>query len=88
MICDCCTQEMSDEATESCEHDVDPNVIEGTERCPDCNVKPGGTHHWGCDMERCSVCDAQKIMGCAHTRDVGPDTEQHDADQARWRGKW
>ena len=33
-------------------------------RCDACGVKPGGVHHFGCDMERCPSCDGQLIM-CA-----------------------
>jgi len=33
-----------------------------TERCDSCGVKPGGVHHFGCDMERCPSCDSQLIM--------------------------
>jgi hypothetical protein len=34
------------------------------DRCDDCGVKPGGVHHFGCDMERCPSCGGQLIM-CA-----------------------
>lgn len=30
-------------------------------RCHDCNVKPGGFHHLGCDVERCARCNGQLI---------------------------
>jgi hypothetical protein len=33
-------------------------------RCDACGVKPGGVHHFGCDMERCPICRGQLIM-CA-----------------------
>ena len=39
----------------------DDNMDNGGERCPDCNVKVGHTHHWGCDVERCPVCKNQLI---------------------------
>ena len=31
-------------------------------RCHDCNVKPGGVHHGGCDEEVCARCGGQLIM--------------------------
>ena len=40
-----------------------PYINEG--RCHDCNVKAGGNHHPGCDMERCPKCKGQLISyGC------------------------
>ena len=34
------------------------------DRCGDCNVKSGGYHHPGCDMERCPKCKGQ-IISCS-----------------------
>lgn len=33
----------------------------GEENCHDCNVRPGGLHHPGCDAERCPGCGGQAI---------------------------
>lgn len=41
-------------------------------RCHDCNVKLGGFHHPGCDMERCPKCKGQLIScGCLNTEEEG-----------------
>lgn len=31
------------------------------DRCPDCNVAPGGIHHPGCDKEECPHCHKQLL---------------------------
>lgn len=33
------------------------------ERCSDCGALKGKFHHWGCDMERCPICNMQ-LLGC------------------------
>ena len=39
-------------------------------RCHDCNVAVGGSHHPGCDMERCPNCGGQLIScGCLDVED-------------------
>ena len=72
-ICRSCRMEMTDEATTTCRgndciritaHNYVPTVryprdAEG--KCPDCNVAPGGHQHPGCAIERCPVCDGQRI---------------------------
>jgi hypothetical protein len=44
-------------------------------RCHDCGVRPGGFHHFGCDMERCPRCGGQ-LFCC----DCWPDDENDDDD--------
>lgn len=34
-----------------------------SERCGDCNVRRGGTHHPGCDVAECPVCH-QQLFSC------------------------
>jgi len=44
--------------------DDNGNPIEN-KRCHDCNVKIGGVHHPGCDVEECPKCHGQLIScGC------------------------
>ena len=47
--------------------------------CPDCGAPPGRVHSRNCDVERCSVCDGQRL-GC---RCAG-----HNTHAARWTGHW
>lgn len=56
--------------------------LPGLSRCPSCDVEPGKPHHHGCDVERCSVCGAQRA-GCDHGECKG-----HDPLFARWTGMW
>lgn len=76
-ICDGCDQEMK--TADSCISDGTEVETYGDQRCHDCNVAPGGTHHWGCDTERCTVCKGQLLV-CA--------CEDHEPDKARWLGVW
>ena len=70
-ICDDCGQEMMNPAVAGCDK---PRIrVNGTLRnrirfgldedrtCHDCNARPGALHHYGCDMERCPVCEGQLI---------------------------
>jgi hypothetical protein len=74
-ICGACKQEMMDEKTISCiVEDIEypdgvkmaqvpytPDYGGPSQRCHDCNIKFGGVHHIGCDMERCPRCGRQLI---------------------------
>lgn len=76
VVCYCCTKEMDDTDTVSCDNNsivVFPNGEEKKavpyddpgDRCYDCHVAHGGFHHSGCDMERCPKCGGQLIScGC------------------------
>jgi len=70
-ICNYCNKEMTE--SDSCiKQDVE--FSDGTKlpqstyhfhesdgRCHDCNIKHGGYHHPGCDVERCPKCSGQLI---------------------------
>ncbi len=48
-------------------------------RCPDCETGIGEPHEQGCDVERCTVCQIQRIQcGC----------NAHSGFQAAWSGWW
>ena len=78
-ICDWCEQEMRRPTTVTCTANTTVDFPDGTTMpsvryedldwpCHDCNIKPGGKHHPGCDMERCPRCRGQLIScGCLDT---------------------
>jgi hypothetical protein len=86
-ICNWCEQEMSGKGVDSCEGNkevefpdgtrlpaipYDPEHGGGDQRCHDCNIKRGGFHHPGCDMERCPKCKGQIIScGCLSEDEEG-----------------
>ena len=94
-ICQYCNQEMSSAA--SCTIATvlypDGNALPTIPyagpraRCHDCNVTIGGTHHPGCDAERCPRCleegdgNQQLIScGCLDSEEEGECWEDDDED--------
>lgn len=77
-VCKYCNQEMTDANTRSCTETM-VEFPDGTKReailyhdedgkrCHDCGIAPGGTHHPGCDWERCGgqliACGCLSISG-------------------------
>lgn len=57
----------------------DPITPEIVRTCPDCGAAPGAVQSSNCDVERCSVCGAQRL-GC--------NCPGHDRRFARWTGFW
>ena len=70
-ICNFCNQDMSAEGTITCTGNAEvkfpdgsklqslpynPNYGDENQTCHDCNIKRGGNHHPGCDMEGCPKC--------------------------------
>ena len=81
MNCNHCGEEMT--IAKTCDGNRDVMFPDGTslpavryfpmypsvQRCHDCGIVPGGTHHPGCDMERCPQCSGQIIQcGCVPSR--------------------
>lgn len=47
--------------------------------CPDCGAGVDEQHRPGCDVERCSACQGQRL-GC--------ECPDHDPEASAWRGVW
>ena len=83
--CDHCGKEMV--GSKTCVEDIDESVLphEGfrhlLSNCHDCGVAPGGTHHPGCDSERCGVCGDQAL-----TCDCDWDAYNAKRTENRWTG--
>jgi hypothetical protein len=46
--------------------------------CPDCSASPGKYHMKGCDIERCTECEGQRLScGC---------TDHGDYQREKWSG--
>ncbi len=70
-ICNDCKKDMSHENTITCsftriqiggkKYNRNIEYHDFNDRCHDCNIVNGNYHHFGCDMERCPVCDDQII---------------------------
>lgn len=74
-ICECCGEEMTVDTCIANKfitypdgeewHSLAHHFSESSGRCHDCNIKHGGKHHPGCDVERCPRCKGQLITcGC------------------------
>ncbi len=74
-ICRFCKKEQTDESVVTCEgrsanlkfNDGEVRAMipfksdDPEDRCHDCNVKSGGIHHVGCNVEECPSCGGQVI---------------------------
>jgi len=47
----------------------DTTYFDVNPRCHDCNIVnvPGNIHHYGCDVERCPLCERQ-LISCHHVK--------------------
>lgn len=96
MICNLCSQEMTDPKTVSCTTNTVVDFPDSSDapsipfnsddpdvRCHDCNVADGGNHHPGCDSEECPKCLGQ-LFGCGcldEESDEDDETLDEDLDE-------
>ena len=89
-VCKFCNGEMRDDSVTTCTGNTaelnrigdrtyepvpyHPDYGDEDHRCHDCNIKRGGLHHPGCDMERCPKCGGQ-IISCDCFRDEEEEDE-------------
>jgi hypothetical protein len=59
-------------------------ALDATMRCHDCGVRPGGYHHFGCDMERCPRCRGQ-LFCCDCWDDDADDADDADVSDVEQR---
>lgn len=79
--------------TDTCAENEKPYKIGGTRydpipfknfnknaRCPECGVKSGGKHHYGCEEEICPNCKGRvTLCDCPYdTHDIDPETETEE----------
>ncbi len=90
--CGWCKEQMGNSNVDTCAENKEVEFPDGTKmapsiehfneefgRCHDCNIKHGGNHHPGCDVERCPRCGGQLIScGCLVERDMPEDKEWGD----------
>ena len=76
--CDDCGKEMTNQNTKRCianpkikyrgqTYERNTSYYDVNKRCHDCGIenKKGNLHHFGCDIERCPICERQ-LISCAH----------------------
>jgi len=51
---------------------------DATMRCHDCGIRPGGYHHFGCDMERCPRCHGQLFCCSCWGDDIDDSFDERD----------
>jgi hypothetical protein len=74
---------------------IDYDEEKSSPNCPDCGCGIGEPHMANCDVERCTVCQGQRLScGCGYEEDPNdPDEyieveDDHDEEKAAWTGYW